>query len=147
MLALLAAAVLAAAPADTLLRTQSSLPVAATVTRLRAAAESRGLTVFAIVDHGANARGSGLTLPPTVLVLLGHPAAGTLLMHCDPQVAADLPLRMLVWEDSEGRTWVGHHPASRLARDFRLAECGENLTRIAGVLEALRREAAGAGGE
>lgn len=147
MLAVLAALSLAAAPADTLIRTRSSLPVAETVTRLRAAAESRGLTVFAVIDHAANARGSGLELLPTVLVLLGNPAAGTILMHCDQRVAVDLPLRMLVWQDNEGRTWVGHHAAPRLAADFALADCGDILERIGGVLEALRREAAGAGGE
>lgn len=147
MLALLALLTLAAPPADTLLRTMSSLPVPETVTRLRTAAESRGLTVFAVVDHAANARQADLALAPTTLVLLGNPRAGTLLMQCDQAAAVDLPLRMLVWQDHEGRTWVGHHPVTALANQYRLGDCGEVLARIAGVLEALRREAAGAGGD
>jgi hypothetical protein len=53
---------------------------------------------------------------------------------------------MLVWEDPEGRIWVGHHPVSSLAERLRLDGCREVLDRIAGVLDALRREAAGAGG-
>jgi uncharacterized protein (DUF302 family) len=146
MLPLLAILALTTAPADTLLRTRSSLPVPETVMRLRQAAEARGLTIFALVDHAANARDVNLELGPTTLVLLGNPRAGTLLMQCDPAVAVDLPLRMLVWEDPEGRIWVGHHPVSSLAERFRLDGCREVLDRIAGVLDALRREAAGAGG-
>lgn len=118
-----------------------------TVTRLLTAAESRGLTIFAVVDHAANARQADLALPPTTLVLLGNPRAGTLLMQCDPAVAVDLPLRMLVWQDAEGRTWVGHQPVSLLRTRYQLESCGEVLERLKGVLEALRREAAGAGGE
>lgn len=135
------------AASDSLVRTRSSLPVAETVTRLRAAAESRGLTIFAVVDHAANARQAELALPPTTLVILGNPRAGTLLMQCDPAVAVDLPLRMLVWQDSEARTWIGHQPVTLLRTRYRLEACGEVLHRIEGVLEALRREAAGAGGE
>ncbi len=151
MLAILTALLLTPLPAgavtDTLVRTQSSLPAAETVTRLRTAAESRGLTIFAVVDHAASARQAELVLPPTTLVILGNPRAGTLLMHCDPAVAVDLPLRMLIWEDREGRTWIGHQPVSLLRARYRLDSCGEVLDRIEGVLEALRREAAGAGGE
>lgn len=151
MLPLLATLLLAHAPAaqaaDTLVRTRSSLPVAETVTRLRIAAEARGLTIFAVVDHAANARQAELALPPTTLVLLGNPRAGTLLMHCDPAVAVDLPLRMLIWQDSEARTWIGHQPVALLRTRYRLESCGGVLERIEGVLEALRREAAGAGGE
>lgn len=151
MIALIAALALTAASApalaDTLVRTRSSLPVAETVLRLRSAVESRGVTIFAVIDHAANARDAGLSLEPTTLILFGNPAAGTLLMHCDPAVAVELPLRMLVWRDAEQRVWVGHQPVSRLAAAFRLEGCGEVLDRIAGVLEALRREAAGAGGD
>lgn len=147
MITLLATLAVALAPADTLVRTQSSLPAAETVARLRAAATSRGLTIFAVVDHAANARDAGLELPPTTLVLLGNPRAGTLLMHCDRRVAVDLPLRMLVWTDADGRTWVGHHAAAVLTERYALQECLPVVETIAGVLEALRREAAGAGGD
>lgn len=151
MLALLATLLLAPPPAaqatDTLVRTRSSLPVTEAVSRLRTAAESRGLTIFAVVDHAANARQAELALPPTTLVLLGNPRAGTLLMHCDPAVAVDLPLRMLIWQDAEGGTWIGHQPVSLLRTRYQLESCGEVLERIDGVLAALRREAAGSGGE
>ncbi len=150
MLTLLATLILVAPPTspatDTLVRTRSSLTVGETVTRLRTAVESRGLTIFAIVDHAANARQADLTLPPTTLVLFGNPRAGTLLMHCDPAVAVDLPLRMLVWEDAESRTWIGHQAVALLRARYRLEACGEVLDRIEAVLEALRREAAGVGG-
>lgn len=139
LLALLAA--VAGSPADTLLRSPSPVGVAQTVTRLAAAATAQGMTIFATVDHAANAAGVGMTLPPTTVVIVGNPRAGTLLMQCAPAVAVDLPLRILVWEDAEGRTWVGHQDPQELLARYGLGGCRAIVERISGVLATLRREA------
>lgn len=139
VLALIAALVVG--PADTLLRTPSPVGVAETVSRLTTAATAQGMTIFATVDHAANAAGVGMTLPPTIVVILGNPRAGTLLMQCAPTVAVDLPLRILVWEDGEGRTWVGHRDPLELVERYRMEGCRPVLERIAGVLATIRREA------
>ena len=43
---------------------------------------------------------------PTKLVVFGSPKAGTPLMLAAPSVAIDLPLKLLVWEDGDGKTWI-----------------------------------------
>ncbi len=132
---------LAGSPADTLLRNQSPLGVAQTVTRVVAAATAQGMTIFATDDHAANATGVGMTLSPTTVVILGNPRAGTLLMQCAPAVAVDLPLRILVWKDAEGRTWVGHQDPLELVARYGMEGCRAVVERMAGVLATLRREA------
>ena len=80
--------------------------VDAVTARIEALAEARGLTVFARVDHGAAARAAGLALPPTVLLLLGDARVGTPLMAMARTAGLDLPLRVLVWEETSGAVWL-----------------------------------------
>ena len=71
-----------------------------TVSRLENAITSRGMTVFAVIDHQATARQSGLNMQPAKVIIFGTPKAGTPLMAKDPAFALQLPLRVLVTENS-----------------------------------------------
>src|SRR6516164_4055677 len=78
-----------------------------TLERLIGAIESRGLTVFARVNHAAGAREVGLELAGEEVVMFGNPRSGTPLMRADPRIGVELPLRILIWEEDEG-TRVGY---------------------------------------
>ncbi len=84
----------------------SPYPVDRTVEKIVATATERGLTVFATIDHAAGARRVGLTMKPTVLIVLGNPKGGTPVMVASPSAAIDLPLKVLVAEDAGGTTVV-----------------------------------------
>lgn len=88
----------------------SAWPFAPTLDRLTTAIEGAGLKVFARIDHAAGAKEAGLTMPPTVVLLYGNPQGGTPIMLAAPAAALDLPLRVLVRDDSDGRTLVSFHP-------------------------------------
>ena len=88
----------------------SPLSFDATLDRLAKAIERAGLTIFALIDHAAGARSAGLAMPPTVVLIYGHAKGGTPIMLAAPQAALDLPLRVLVREDADGRTLVAFHP-------------------------------------
>ena len=72
-----------------------------TVTRLKAALTTHGLTVFADIDQRAAAAQAGLVLRPTRLLLFGNPASGTPIMQANPHAALELPLKVVVWEDNQ----------------------------------------------
>lgn len=97
-LAILGSAV-AAHGADGLNVRDATGSVEETVSRLTMAIESAGAKVVAVVDHAANARSIGETLPETRLVIFGSPKLGTPLIEQNPLVALDLPQKMLVWRD------------------------------------------------
>jgi len=84
----------------------ASSGVDATMDRLESLAKQRGLTVFARINFAKDAAAAGLSMPPTQLLILGSPAAGTPLMVAAPGTALDLPLKVLAWQDPANRCWV-----------------------------------------
>ncbi len=88
-----------------------------TVARLTKAAEDAGNTIFAVIDQAAAAAGVGLALRPTTLILFGNPKGGTPLMAAFPLTALDLPLKLLVWEES-GLVSVAYTPVSDIAARY-----------------------------
>jgi len=86
----------------------SARPVPATLERLRADVEHRGLMVFALVDHSGEAAKAGLSMPDTKLLIFGSPAGGTPIMLAAPLAALDLPLKVLVWENPAGGSFVSY---------------------------------------
>jgi uncharacterized protein (DUF302 family) len=87
-----------------------------TLERLVKAIERAGMTVFATIDHAAGARDVGMTMPPTTVLLYGNPKGGTPMMLAAPLVALDLPLRVLLREDADGRTLVSLRPIAPILR-------------------------------
>src|ERR1700732_1493952 len=79
-----------------------------TVEALTNILKSKGVAVFALIDHSGEAEKVGLKMRPTKLVIFGNPKAGTPLMLAAPSSAIDLPLKILVWEDSQGKVWLSY---------------------------------------
>jgi uncharacterized protein (DUF302 family) len=98
----------------------SARPVAELLDRLGAALAAKRITVFARIDHAAGAASVGMALPPTSVLIFGNPQAGTPLMQADQRIGLDLPLRMLAWQDAEGRSWLTYHDPAWLVRAMAL---------------------------
>jgi len=94
----------------------ASSGVDATLDRLESLAKQRGLTVFARINFAKDAAAAGLSMPPTQLLILGSPAAGTPLMVAAPGTALDLPLKVLAWQDPANRCWVSFNTPEYLQR-------------------------------
>jgi uncharacterized protein (DUF302 family) len=80
-----------------------------TVAKLKAILQSKGVALFALVDHGGEAEKAGMKMPPTKLLIFGSPKAGTPLMLASPTIAIDLPLKILVAEDAAGKVWLSYN--------------------------------------
>jgi uncharacterized protein (DUF302 family) len=97
-----------------ILNKRSNYSVDETLERLARALQAKGVTIFALVDHSGEAEKVGLKMRPTKLVIFGSPKAGTPLMLAAPSVAIDLPLKVLIWEDREGKVWVSYNSPAYL---------------------------------
>jgi uncharacterized protein (DUF302 family) len=109
---------------------------ATTHDRVVSAIVAAGNTVFADLDQAALARGAGLDLRPTYVVIFGNPRAGTVIMNASPLAAYELPLKVLVWSDDAG-THVAYRPASAIAAAYGLAGQERVLKAIDSALAAI----------
>ena len=87
----------------------SNHSVEQTIERLKRVLQSNGVNLFAVVDHSGEAEKVGMKMHPTKLLIFGSPQAGTPLMLAAPSIAIDLPLKILVWEDGEGKVWISYN--------------------------------------
>jgi uncharacterized protein (DUF302 family) len=93
----------------------SSHSVDETVERIKTILQSKGVTLFALIDHSGEAEKVGMKMPATKLLIFGNPKGGTPLMLAAPSIAIDLPLKILVWEDDDKKVWLSYNTAEYLA--------------------------------
>ena len=130
-------------PGDTgLITLPSAHDAASTVERLKALLAQKGIELFAHIDHAAGAEKMGLLLRPTQVLIFGNPKAGTPLILSRQSIGLDLPLRVLVWEDGEGKTWLTYRRVEELARRHHVTDSGEAVKALDAGLDGLARAAA-----
>jgi len=116
----------------------SNYSVDQTVDRLKGILEAKGVALFALVDHSGEAEKVGLEMPPTKLLIFGNPKAGTPVMIAAPSIAIDLPLKILVREDSQGKVWISYNSTAYLQQRH---NAPVELMRSLAVVETLAAKA------
>lgn len=119
--------------------------VAKSMDCLAAALQSKGLTVFARIDHAAGARRAGMRLRPSQLLIFGNPKVGTPLMQAEPLAGLDLPLKVLAWEDHEGKVWLSYQAPADLAARHGITGRQAVIDKMAGALARFTAAAAAPG--
>lgn len=117
-----------------ILSKKSNYSVNETQQRLTRMLQAKGINIFAIIDHSGEAEKVGMKMPATKLVIFGSPKAGTPLMLAAPSIAIDLPLKILIWEDGEGKTWISYNSPEFLQQRHAVPQ---ELLRNIAVVEAL----------
>jgi Uncharacterized conserved protein len=110
-----------------------------TVKKLEAILQAKGITLFALVDHSGEAARAGMKMRQTKLLIFGTPKGGTPVMLAAPSSAIDLPLKILVWEDVQGKVWITYNSPSYLQERHNIPP--DLLPNIA-VIETLAAKAA-----
>jgi uncharacterized protein (DUF302 family) len=109
------------------------------VTKIKSLLVGRSITLFAVIDHSGEAEAIGMKMPSTKLLLFGNPKGGTPLMLAAPSVAIDLPLKLLVAEEANGRCSISYNSLQYLQQRHRLSD---DLIQNIAIIEALATEAA-----
>ncbi len=118
----------AQAQAADLIEMKSPVAVSATLDRLQKIVSADGFFIVARVPHSEAAKGAGLELRPTELMIFGKPQSGTPIMVCNQKAGIDLPLRALAWQDASGQVWLGMVDPMALKQRYALgAECDAAL--------------------
>jgi len=127
--------------AEGLIIVPSSVGPKQTLDRLETELAANGLTIFARIDHAAGAAQAGLPLRPTKLLIFGSAKAGTPLMESTQEVGIDLPLKVLVWEDAGGKTWLSYNDPRWLAKRHELGpDMDQAVNAMAAGLSAIAKK-------
>jgi uncharacterized protein (DUF302 family) len=108
-----------------------------TVSRLEDLLQSKGVKLFAVIDHSGEAAAVDLALRETKVVIFGSPVAGTPVMAAVPLAALDLPLKVLVWADGEATKLAYAGPAALAARYGLSDELASRLGSIDALTDAV----------
>ena len=128
-----------------LMTIDSPLDAAATLHWLETALAAKGVTIFARIDHAANALSVGLALRPTTVLIFGNAQAGTRLMQIDQRMGLDLPLKMLVWTGEDGKTRVSYSDPAWIAARYGIGpETAPVVVAMQGMMKGLADGAAAA---
>jgi uncharacterized protein (DUF302 family) len=113
-----------------------------TMDRLETEVRTKGMEVFARIDHAAGAAEVGLNLRPTELIIFGNARGGTPLMQSAQTVGIDLPLKAVVWEDVAGKTWISYNEPKWIARRHGVANAEQFVVKLTDLLRAICTAAA-----
>jgi len=109
-----------------------------TMEKVKSILQSKKVTLFALIDHSGEAEKVGMKMPPTKLLIFGNPKGGTPLMLAAPSVAIDLPLKILVWQDGQGKVWLSYNSPEYLRARHGLPQ---DLLQNIAVVETLAAKA------
>ncbi len=120
---------------------QSNHSVQETADKLVEVIESKGMKVFAQIDHQKNATNANLSMRPTQVVIFGNPKAGTPLMNCEQTVAIDLPQKILISEDANQRVWLSYNDPEYLKARHNIAGCDTVIGNMSNALRSIGQAA------
>lgn len=119
-----------------LVNVTSNHSVDETVERVKNILQAKGVMLFAVIDHSGEAAKVGIKMRPTKLLIFGSPKAGTPLMLAAPSIAIDLPLKILVWEDADGKVWLSYNSPEYLQQRHGLPQdLVQNIAVVATLAE------------
>ncbi len=132
----------AAGADDGLVKKLSAHSVQTTMSSLENLVRNKGLTVFARIDHAAGATKVGEEMLPTQLLIFGNPAIGTKLMTSQRSVGIDLPIKVLIWKEPDGKVWIAYNDSAYLAERHGIDDRDAVLEKMAGAVRGLVSAAA-----
>ena len=128
--------------ADGLITKPSKNSVAVTIEKMKKVLEAKGIKVMAEVDHKGNAENAEMKLGKTKLLIFGNPKLGTPLMQSSRTAGIDLPMKLLVWEDSDGKVWLAYNDPSYISQRHGIKDREEVVKKMTGALNKLTDKAA-----
>lgn len=130
-------AVSAGSPEDGLVAVRSAYPVQETVDRLKADIAAKGIMFFDEIDQQQLARGAGIELNGSRLLLFGNPPLGIQFLTANPNAGIDWPVRVLVTEDDQGQVQVVYNDFDWIARRHGITSRGAQFDMASEVIASI----------
>ena len=123
--------------AGDIVKKSSAHSVKETMDKFETLIKSKGMSVFARVDHKKNAASIDMKMNEAEVLIFGNPKGGTVLMKNDAAVSLDLPLRVAVYKDKDGKVWLSYHNPQALKDSYAVSAGAKVLDKVEGALDKL----------
>lgn len=124
-----------AASAD-IIKKASAHSVKDTMDKFEKLVKSKGFGIFVRVNHKENAAGADMKMNDAEVLIFGNPKGGTVLMNKDIGISLDLPLRVAVYKDNDGKVWLSYHDPKDFGADYDVADVPV-IAKVSGGLDKL----------
>ena len=121
---------------------ESPLAFEETVVALQKELNSRGITIFATIDHKKAAEAVGESMQPATVLIVGNPKVGTALMQENPRLAIELPLKILIYED-EKKVNIRYEKVAAIAKKYDIKQNFATAEKIDSAMQQLIKLAIG----
>jgi uncharacterized protein (DUF302 family) len=116
----------------------SGYSVKETISRIGNFLKQQGVTIYARIDQQNEVEKNGGKLAPLEFLLFGNPKGGGPVMQEKPIAALDLPLKVIAWEDEQGKVWVAYNQAEYIKDRYGLStETSAKLNLDGAIAKAL----------
>jgi hypothetical protein len=121
---------------------QSPLAFEETVAALQKTLNSKGITVFATIEHHKAAEAVGETMQPATVLIVGNPKVGTALMQENPHFAIELPLKILIYEEDK-TVKIRYEKIAAIAKKYDIKQNFSTAEKIDAVMLQLIKSSIG----
>jgi uncharacterized protein (DUF302 family) len=111
-----------------------------TINKMKMMMKKKGITIFSIIDFRAGAKKVGSDMTDAKLIIFGNPKLGTRIMQRDIKAAIDLPMKVLVYRDFDGKTKIEYKDPMRLENMYNLKGC-EVLSKLSNAMDKITTKA------
>ena len=121
---------------------ESPLAFEETVVALQKELNSRGITIFATIDHKKAAEAVGENMQPATVLVVGNPKVGTALMQENPRFAIELPLKILIYKE-EKIVRIRYEKIAAIAEKYQIKQTFSTAEKIDSAMQQLIKLAIG----
>jgi uncharacterized protein (DUF302 family) len=122
---------------DGLIHTRSAYSVEETAKRIKADVEKKGIMFFTTIDQAKLAKGAGIELPPSTLVMFGNPPLGILFLTSKADSGMDWPVRVLVKQDKDGKVYAVYQDWKWVAKRYGITNRDEQFAKATEVVMSI----------
>ncbi len=139
--ALFASSVMAAD--NGIIKKKSMHSVTATLDRLENVLTKKGITVALRWKHSEKAKGVGMPMRDTQILIFGNPKMGSPLMLSNQEIGIDLPMKALAYKDDKGQVWLAYNDPAYLKKRHGITDKDKVFAKMTGALDKLTSKAVG----
>jgi len=127
---------------ENLINVKSNHSVHQTVQNFKKIVLSKGMKIFATIDHAKGAKSIGKKLRDTTLLIFGSPKAGTPLLKSNQQIGLDLPLKVLIWKNKKSEVFITYEKPKYIVASHNITDKNKVVKKMTNALAMFSKKSA-----